>query len=214
MTTLILSSNGSTYYEVDAALGTCTCLAYRFGSRPCKHIKAAQGGGPIPAVSRIQSRLVNADHKDQARGYVDPGSIEFDSGGHQPVNTLYTIGYTGRRPDELLSVLKDLGGPYLVDVRLKPVSRNSAYNLKAFSGRAADQGISYRHLQSLGNLNYRGDGPIILKAPATGLSELTSLLEESPVVIMCMCAKYAGCHREYVVEAMRRRFPALMVHHL
>ena len=126
---------------------------------------------------------------------------------------LYTIGYTGRTPNNLLNTLIEVGRPHLVDVRYSPYSRNSHYNLKAIRSAARSYKVKYRHVQALGNKNYRG-GPVVLEDQNAGLAILSDMLEKSPVCIMCMCRSLTDCHRKFISDAMSGRLPELSVVHL
>ncbi len=87
----------------------------------------------------------------------------------------------------------------VADVRLKPVSRNFKWNKNALTTLLGDR---YVWIEELGNLNYKG-GPIVLKDEATGMATLWTLLNrEQPVVVLCVCADPAICHRTVVTTQL------------
>ena len=128
--------------------------------------------------------------------------------------TLYTIGYAGRDQDGLVQALRDAGVPVVVDVRWKPSSRNPDFQQRPLSGRLVREGIDYIHLNALGNVNFRGDGPVQCEDLEGGLDDLGVLLSSSDVAIMCMCRRVKGCHRAVIVEALSEKLPHVAVRHL
>ena len=86
----------------------------------------------------------------------------------------------------------------VADLRLKPVSRNFEWNKNAMATLLGDH---YVWIEELGNLNYRG-GPIVLKDEAMGLAKLWALLRRQSVVVLCVCADPAICHRTVVTKKL------------
>jgi len=113
-------------------------------------------------------------------------------------NQVYTIGYSGRKPEEVKQIACDLGA-VLFDIRFSPRSRIPQWagsNVKALVGAG-----NYLHMKALGNANYKVDGPIaILDYNAGRLA-----IEQStrPVILMCACTHYATCHRATVANMLQ-----------
>ena len=125
--------------------------------------------------------------------------------------TLYTIGYGGLTPAQLVDVLRRFNIPVLVDVRYSPRTRIPGFNRVALEKFCATQGLTYLHVQSLGNERYKTDG-IKLVNQDDGLMVLAHKLSElGDVAIMCACRVAAGCHRSYIAKAMVESYPLLKV---
>ncbi|WP_258081414.1 DUF488 domain-containing protein [Nocardia nova] len=62
-------------------------------------------------------------------------------------NRLFTVGYEGRRADELVMLLAEAGVATVVDVRLTPISRKPGLSKTKLSAALAEAGIRYVHLR-------------------------------------------------------------------
>ena len=115
---------------------------------------------------------------------------------------IYTLGYLGWKVDEVQREVRRLGA-LLVDVRLRPLSRNPAFTAKRLAERF---GARYLWIKEWGNLGYRvPDAPIRLADWPKGLQRLTARLKEDgteAVVLMCACREVAVCHRKTVAERL------------
>ena len=129
------------------------------------------------------------------------------------MNTLYTIGYGGKTAAGLAAQLKAEEIEVLVDVRYQAMTRGE-FNKFALRKFMPLHGIRYRHLNALGNRNYRSDGPVELLSPVLGAVELQMVLVGSRAAIMCVCHNWQTCHRKTVSDLMQRRHPELEVVHL
>jgi uncharacterized protein (DUF488 family) len=111
---------------------------------------------------------------------------------------LYTIGYSGRTPQEIETIVELLDAR-LVDVRYSPASR-----LPQWSGLCLRQlfGDRYIHLRQFGNVNYKNGGPIQLVDYESGKAILSGL--DRPVVLMCVCSDPAICHRTHLARLLRQ----------
>jgi uncharacterized protein (DUF488 family) len=110
---------------------------------------------------------------------------------------VYTIGYSGRKPAEILEIARDLDAT-VFDVRFSPRSRVPHWTRGRLEALLGDR---YRHVRALGNRNYRGGPTDLVDFPA-GLE----LIRESnrPVILMCACKDPAFCHRSTIAEKLRR----------
>jgi uncharacterized protein (DUF488 family) len=123
---------------------------------------------------------------------------------------VYTIGYGGRRPDELLSLLTAKGIGAVVDVRLRP--DRSAVGVfamaktadKGIQGLLTGAGIQYFSFVELGNLFRElpdwADRYERMLAAAGDL--LTDRLQSVPQPFCLLCAekRVTECHRRLVGE--------------
>lgn len=110
---------------------------------------------------------------------------------------VYTIGYTGRKPEEVKRIVRDMDA-VLFDIRFSPRSRIPQW---AGSNVSALVGVgNYRHVKALGNANYKGDGPVELVNYPAGLAAI--LASTRPVILMCACGNPATCHRTVVAHML------------
>jgi len=121
---------------------------------------------------------------------------------------IYTIGYGGRHPDDVIALLKANGIETVVDVRLRPDRASLGSFVKA---RTPDKGIeallasaaiAYRSLVELGNVfidcaDWRDRYRRLLE-DAGGL--LTERLLDTPCPACLLCAEKApaDCHRKLI----------------
>jgi uncharacterized protein (DUF488 family) len=115
--------------------------------------------------------------------------------------SIFTFGYQGKRAADLLARLQQLDA-VLCDVRLSPRSRfQPEWNQKRLAELLGDR---YLHLPELGNVNYKG-GPVQIADLSSGLGAIFDLAETRSVVLMCVCSKLDGCHREVIAQALHER---------
>jgi uncharacterized protein (DUF488 family) len=112
---------------------------------------------------------------------------------------VYTMGYSGWNPDQLLQRAEELDAVVL-DIRIKPYSRNPAWTKSALQ---AILGERYVHAWGFGNMNYKG-GPVALQSFGNGIRQFDEAIARGPVILMCMCRDYPKCHRSDVIEAILR----------
>ncbi len=109
----------------------------------------------------------------------------------------YTLGYSGRKPLEILGLLESLDA-MVADIRYSPNSRVPHWRKVEMERLFGDR---YLHLQSLGNPNYRSDSPIALADPEAGILAIKAL--SKPAVLLCACRDYEACHRATVADILR-----------
>lgn len=136
--------------------------------------------------------------------------------------SLISIGYEGLTIDALISRLRIHGVSVLADVRLNAISRKKGFSKKALATSLQEAGIEYLHVPELGNhrdnrAGYAEPGTVggdvargafaeVLTAPAAqeALRNLLELASSSPIAVFCYEADETQCHREQVLEELRR----------
>lgn len=115
--------------------------------------------------------------------------------------TIYTLGYTGWKIDDVAATLDRLDA-VLVDVRMVPRSRNPIWNSTALAKRFGER---YIWLRQFGNKNYKGTFEQIeivdFAAGAHRLLELFppkpgSIVPGKPIILFCGCKDVSQCHRK------------------
>lgn len=124
------------------------------------------------------------------------------------MHTLYTLGYTGTKPEHILSAAQQLGA-LVVDCRYSPRSRAVQWTGAGFRRLLGER---YLHLPSLGNLNYKGDGPILINKPAEGVPQVQKLLQTQPVILLCVCKEFCTCHRTVVADLIKTACGCEIIH--
>lgn len=129
-------------------------------------------------------------------------------------HTLYTLGYSGLAPTDLLRIV-ELTGATLVDVRLCARSMNPQWRGAAIRTLVGER--RYMHIRELGNLNYKIEGAEIeLAAPEAAVIPMLAALAEGPAILLCGCADHHTCHRTVAAAWLAERLPDLVgeVQHL
>ena len=145
---------------------------------------------------------------------------------------IYTIGHSTHPLDEFISILKNHGIEFLVDVRTIPRSRtNPQFNKDTVSEPMDAAGIHYRHIADLGGLRSRQK--TMAESPNTfwenksfrnyadyamsdtfrnGLEELTEIAAKSRCAIMCAEAVWWRCHRRIIADyLMAQQYPVFHI---
>src|SRR6202043_2851868 len=63
---------------------------------------------------------------------------------------LFTIGYEKTRLPDVLAALAGAGGPVLIDLRDRPISRRPGFSKRQLAAAVEEAGRRYVHLQALG----------------------------------------------------------------
>jgi len=118
---------------------------------------------------------------------------------------VYTIGYGGRKPEELVKILKEHGVDLVVDVRRKPKGYLAVYSYPQIKGWLAKHGIDYLHEARLGNPyetveEYEADAENLL-----GKLDLMGMLKEwgypeRTVALLCAEKNPERCHRRVIAD--------------
>jgi uncharacterized protein (DUF488 family) len=127
------------------------------------------------------------------------------------VTTLYTLGYTGLLPAQILQFCQSLSGfARIADIRDSPWSKHERWD---FTSLTTNWGDRYRHVQSLGNMG-RHQGRFELRDAAIGVQEIATLLHDGDVILLCACEEVLSCHRLRAAEACREGSDGLEVVHV
>ena len=122
------------------------------------------------------------------------------------MNVLYTLGYTGIEPFQLLSLAQFLRA-VVIDTRYSSRSRAPQWNgmelAKLFGKR-------YEHLPALANLNYKSGGPIEINLP--NIQQVVSILTGQSVILICSCPDVETCHRRIVAGMVKAAFSCSVIH--
>jgi uncharacterized protein (DUF488 family) len=136
--------------------------------------------------------------------------------------TIYTIGYGGRQPEELVAMLKAKEICTVVDIRLRPDRASMGAFTKAKTPDKGIEklldhaGISYRSLIELGNVfldfdDWQERFQRLLEAAGDLLTSRLAGIPE-PYCLLCAEKRVAECHRRLVAEYMARRWGSEFVH--
>jgi hypothetical protein len=134
------------------------------------------------------------------------------------VNKLYTIGYQGLRGVyQLLNFAVPLDAD-IIDIRFTPYSKNEEWTQATLLNRLCDLQFGglkprYVHIKELGNVNYKGDGPIELLHAEFGMARLEERLKQKPCILLCRCPEVNQCHRKVVAD-LAERWWGIKVEHL
>ncbi|MBR8642968.1 DUF488 family protein [Streptomyces tuirus] len=133
---------------------------------------------------------------------------------------LWSAGYEGRDIDSFVASLLDSRIDVVADVRLTPISRKKGFSKTRLGQALAEAGIEYTHLRGLGNPKDNRapfwDGRLdVGRARFRGLlrsdeaqSDLDRLAEQarqSRVAVLCFEKDESRCHRQVVLETVRKR---------
>ncbi|HVP40212.1 MAG TPA: DUF488 domain-containing protein [Candidatus Saccharimonadales bacterium] len=123
---------------------------------------------------------------------------------------LYTVGYGGRRPEELVELLRQHGVATVADVRIRPDKASEAAFARANGSEAgiqklfADAGIGYALLLELGNPFYemaRWREPYWRLLDLAGDLLVERLMQlPRPFCLLCSERLVANCHRQLIAE--------------
>jgi uncharacterized protein (DUF488 family) len=132
--------------------------------------------------------------------------------------TLYTIGHSNQPQAALLEALMAHGIEVLADVRRYPRSRrNPQFNDVTLAAALADDGVEYRHFETLGGRRdadpesrntglpaaFRGFADYMTTPEFdAALRELISLARAHRVAIMCAEGDPSNCHRSLISDAL------------
>lgn len=125
------------------------------------------------------------------------------------MSTIYTLGYTGCKPEDLKIAAKK-HHLVVLDTRYSPMSRNPGWGIINLRGLL--QG-DYRAIPALGNKNYKNGGPIEILDLPDGLRFADQYLKRGiSVLLLCACPHLETCHRKLVAEKLAEYSGCQVIH--
>jgi uncharacterized protein (DUF488 family) len=142
--------------------------------------------------------------------------------------SLFTIGYEGLTPDELIARLQAAKVDRVVDVRELPLSRRRGFSKSTLAAALERAGIRYQHARALGNPKpfrerYK-DGDVrggarkyrahLHNGSYPALVELADALSHQKICLLCVEETHDRCHRAVIAGAIAERLPRVAIVHL
>ncbi|MCI3225558.1 DUF488 family protein [Streptomyces sp. NP-1717] len=133
---------------------------------------------------------------------------------------LWSAGYEGRDIDSFVAALVDSYIGVVADVRLTPISRKKGFSKTRLGDALAEAGIEYTHLRGLGNPKdnrepfwdgrvevgrARFRGLLRSEEAQADLDRLAGHAQQSRVAVLCFEKDERRCHRQVVLETVRKR---------
>ncbi|MEV0301345.1 DUF488 family protein, N3 subclade [Streptomyces prasinus] len=133
---------------------------------------------------------------------------------------LWSAGYEGRDIDSFVTSLLDAQIGMVADVRLTPISRKPGFSKTRLGQALGEAGIEYTHLRGLGNpkenrapfwegriTEGRARFRTLLRCEAaqSDLDELAGHALQSRVAVLCFEKDEERCHRQVVLQTIRKR---------
>ncbi|GGY58090.1 hypothetical protein GCM10010385_04070 [Streptomyces geysiriensis] len=133
---------------------------------------------------------------------------------------LWSAGYEGRDIDSFVASLLDSRIDVVADVRLTPISRKKGFSKTRLGEALAEAGIEYTHLRGLGNPKdnrapfwdgrldvgrARFRGVLRSEEAQSDLDRLAEHARQSRVAVLCFEKDESRCHRQVVLETVRKR---------
>ena len=134
--------------------------------------------------------------------------------------TLFTIGYEGKTPAEMLDELEAAGVELVIDVRAVAASRRPGFSKTALANGLRERGIDYLHLRPLGTpadgrqaaragrvAEMRGiyAGQLDTPEAALGLEQALAEASRRPSALLCYEREAPDCHRSMLAQRMVER---------
>ena len=122
--------------------------------------------------------------------------------------TIYSLGYGGRRLEDLISLLKEHNISLIADVRRFPKSKDPNFIMENLEANLREQGINYVFLGDfLGGFRRGGYKRYASKDPkyTEGIKKLLNFSRlHGNIAVLCRERKVSGCHRRYIIETLRK----------
>src|SRR5947209_3651542 len=136
--------------------------------------------------------LANVRHLSRYGSYVSQIEHAIGHIDREAMHTLYTWGYSGSKPLDLLNYQRSLNAT-VCDIRFSPRSRMGYWNGGAVKALLPKD--RYFHMIELGNVNYKNDLRIELYKPHEVVRDIELVLTYHPAILLCGCADWRECHR-------------------
>lgn len=132
---------------------------------------------------------------------------------------VWTIGYEGRTPEQLVAALHATGVEAVVDVRELPLSRKRGFSKSSLAALLQSHGIAYAGERSLGaprDIRHRlreggAWAPFAamylahLDGHDEALAEVEALARRRPTALLCFERDALACHRSLLAGRLARR---------
>jgi len=127
---------------------------------------------------------------------------------------IYTIGYSGRKIDGLISILKEHGVTMVVDVRRWPTSKIDDYKREKLEVKLAEMGLKYYWIgDKLGGYRSGGyEAYMNSREFREGIEKLVELSKSNIICILCLERKPQHCHRRFIARVLEEM--GFKVHHI
>jgi uncharacterized protein (DUF488 family) len=142
--------------------------------------------------------------------------------------SLFTIGYEGRTPEDLIARLHEAAIDRVVDVRELPLSRRRGFSKSSLAAALEKAGIRYDHVRALGNPKPLRDryksGDVtggareyrahLHNGSYPALIELADAVDDAQICLLCVEGAHDRCHRAVIAGAIAERLPRVAIVHL
>ncbi|WP_290703857.1 DUF488 family protein [Ferroplasma sp. Type II] len=132
---------------------------------------------------------------------------------------IFSVGYSGKKKDDFIELLKGNKISELVDVRNHAFSWNKDFSMKNLSENLADAGIQYINLPKLGapkdiriEIKENHDPDKFFREYSAWLNSNSSYLDildvlgrQKVTAMMCLEEDYRNCHRKILGERLQER---------
>lgn len=117
---------------------------------------------------------------------------------------VYTIGYSGRKITDFISVLKERGITAVIDIRRFPKSSEPAFNRENLETALKENNIRYIFLgENLGGFVREGyEKYMETQKFREGLTLLLNIIREENAVLMCKEKNVKYCHRRFISQVL------------
>jgi len=124
------------------------------------------------------------------------------------MKTIFSIGHSNRKDDELVDLLKENNITDLVDVRTYPSSKyNPQFNRQNLENLLPARGIKYHWRgRNLGGLG----GNVLFNETVQKMLDISN--DERRLCVMCSEAKPEDCHRSQTIQPVVEKLGGQMVH--
>jgi uncharacterized protein (DUF488 family) len=137
---------------------------------------------------------------------------------------IFTIGYEGATPAELIAALREAGVKRVIDVRAVPLSRKPGFSKNVLAAGLKEAGIDYVHLKALGTppagreaarkgrmgqMRRVYAGQLETPEAAAEAAQMITMAEEAPSALLCFERDPAQCHRTPLRETMMSDWEAV-----
>jgi uncharacterized protein (DUF488 family) len=137
----------------------------------------------------------------------------------KPKLTCVSIGYQGRKVQDLCAELKTHGVELLLDVRQAAWSHRPEFRKQALAAALAKHGVAYLHMREAGNPFRPRKGEVVsvaecakhyrrhlAKTPEV-VSSVAATLRSQTTAVFCFESQHEHCHRSVLLAAVAAQDP-------